>query len=239
MPNDGGGSSSWLFERNDAVIRAMISPGSDEFNPEDTEIEEGLHMRYEADDDGRHMRMVFRTRQVDGEWQEYSSSDSESSSESNEESESEGDENLEDSDDYDDAEVDNTSLGSVESTDEDGRPSVYVSTPYDCSALTEVVVDQQMVDSGLVCSICLIAPELGNTVTNLNCGHIFHTACITEWLSQTPTCPLCRRIAVPLRDRNHPGGFNRNNTPGNNSDWRQQQHERHVHWAFLTRLSRT
>lgn len=245
MPNGAGGSSSWLFEWDDAMTRTIISSGpGGEVNHEDyAEAIEASYMRYDTDDEGRHMRMVLRTRQVDGEWQEYSSSESESDSESDEESDSESDEHGEDSDEgYDEGvgfppphHVEGTNSGTgFPPLEEDGRPIAYISAQYDFSVLAEVIVDQQMVDSGLVCSICLIAPELGKTVTNLSCEHIFHTACITEWLSQTPTCPLCRRIAVPLRGRSHLGGFNRINVSGTSSGRRDEPHERHVHWAFLT-----
>ncbi|KAI8378782.1 hypothetical protein EDC96DRAFT_493166 [Choanephora cucurbitarum] len=43
-----------------------------------------------------------------------------------------------------------------------------------------------------VCSICianLLSTE--SRVTALNCGHIFHLWCITEWLNTKQTCPVC------------------------------------------------
>jgi hypothetical protein len=32
-----------------------------------------------------------------------------------------------------------------------------------------------------------------NDITTLECGHQFHTTCITEWLQQRDNCPLCRQ----------------------------------------------
>ena len=48
------------------------------------------------------------------------------------------------------------------------------------------------------CAICLEEFEDGEEVTVMPCsrGHEFHPGCITEWLGQSNTCPLCRH-ALP------------------------------------------
>ena len=41
-----------------------------------------------------------------------------------------------------------------------------------------------------VCSIC---QDMVTSATRLtNCGHCFHGACIDEWFTQSPRCPMCR-----------------------------------------------
>ncbi len=41
-----------------------------------------------------------------------------------------------------------------------------------------------------VCSIC---QDMVTSATRLtNCGHCFHAACIDEWFTQSPRCPMCR-----------------------------------------------
>ncbi|TMW55943.1 hypothetical protein Poli38472_008591 [Pythium oligandrum] len=43
-----------------------------------------------------------------------------------------------------------------------------------------------------VCPICLIEFEEDEDVRNLPCKHIFHVACIDEWLKRNTTCPMCK-----------------------------------------------
>ena len=48
------------------------------------------------------------------------------------------------------------------------------------------------VNSSEDCSICLKVPKEKDIIHKLPCKHIFHKACIVEWLSKINTCPLCR-----------------------------------------------
>eukprot|EP00730_Choanoeca_flexa_P019240 TRINITY_DN9392_c0_g1_i3.p1 TRINITY_DN9392_c0_g1~~TRINITY_DN9392_c0_g1_i3.p1 ORF type:complete len:244 (+),score=35.65 TRINITY_DN9392_c0_g1_i3:163-894(+) len=47
------------------------------------------------------------------------------------------------------------------------------------------------------CAICLETSEESDLgfVKLKRCGHVFHQACVDEWLSKHNTCPLCRRLA--------------------------------------------
>lgn len=42
------------------------------------------------------------------------------------------------------------------------------------------------------CPICSDNYEDQNTVSVLNCGHVFHTKCIKEWGHYKPLCPMCK-----------------------------------------------
>lgn len=43
------------------------------------------------------------------------------------------------------------------------------------------------------CAICLEKMEDEDNVRGLECAHVFHVACVDEWLSrQQPSCPVCR-----------------------------------------------
>jgi hypothetical protein len=53
------------------------------------------------------------------------------------------------------------------------------------------------------CNICLQAlnPESQSVSTITQCGHIYHTECIRQWIAKRAICPQCTR-AVELK----PGG---------------------------------
>lgn len=42
------------------------------------------------------------------------------------------------------------------------------------------------------CSICIVDFDTDDEVVELNCKHIFHLSCITEWCQRKPDCPNCR-----------------------------------------------
>jgi hypothetical protein len=43
------------------------------------------------------------------------------------------------------------------------------------------------------CTICLGELAKGQLALTLRCGHIFHEACIYEWLGRRAHCPLCKQ----------------------------------------------
>lgn len=45
------------------------------------------------------------------------------------------------------------------------------------------------------CPICLVEIEPGCTVIYLGCEHVYHKECITRWLEEKTTCPVCRKHA--------------------------------------------
>ena len=49
------------------------------------------------------------------------------------------------------------------------------------------------------CAICLCPFDDEQDVRLLRCSHLFHAACIDEWLERANTCPCCkadcRRVA--------------------------------------------
>lgn len=52
------------------------------------------------------------------------------------------------------------------------------------------------------CSICLEA--CGKCKTTLECGHIFDTSCIFNWLRTNDTCPYCRDKVPQLKRSEQP-----------------------------------
>uniref|UniRef100_A0A915HT45 RING-type domain-containing protein n=1 Tax=Romanomermis culicivorax TaxID=13658 RepID=A0A915HT45_ROMCU len=43
-----------------------------------------------------------------------------------------------------------------------------------------------------VCSVCMSDYESGDALLVLPCIHNFHKLCISRWLTNKPTCPICR-----------------------------------------------
>ena len=46
-------------------------------------------------------------------------------------------------------------------------------------------------DSEKECAVCLTNDSFGFRVV-LECGHVFHKACLVEWVREKSTCPYCR-----------------------------------------------
>ncbi len=42
------------------------------------------------------------------------------------------------------------------------------------------------------CCICLCLMKIGENVTRLKCGHIFHFKCLDKWVQNKDACPFCR-----------------------------------------------
>ena len=41
------------------------------------------------------------------------------------------------------------------------------------------------------CMICMEEFEVGDTIKRLRCKHLYHSKCISKWLKQKKTCPIC------------------------------------------------
>ena len=58
-------------------------------------------------------------------------------------------------------------------------------------------ITQQQMDDGHECAICLLHYSVGEMVRQLPCQHLFHAECLSPWLRDHMTCPICRK---PLKD---------------------------------------
>lgn len=52
-----------------------------------------------------------------------------------------------------------------------------------------------------ICSICRDPLELDETAKKIVCAHVFHQACIDQWLMNANTCPLCRIVVDQFAPR--------------------------------------
>ncbi|KAI1728181.1 ring finger domain-containing protein [Ditylenchus destructor] len=48
-------------------------------------------------------------------------------------------------------------------------------------------------ESSAECSICLTTISRRKRGVLPQCKHVFHYACVSQWLEKTPQCPLCRQ----------------------------------------------
>ncbi|RIA04912.1 hypothetical protein BRARA_K00814 [Brassica rapa] len=52
---------------------------------------------------------------------------------------------------------------------------------------------EELIDRGLVvCAICREELTANERLSELPCSHCYHKDCISNWLSNRNTCPLCR-----------------------------------------------
>ena len=58
-------------------------------------------------------------------------------------------------------------------------------------------------DVDMECSVCLNCVERSHEIRELcNCYHVFHKECFDRWVDEGQvTCPLCRTIMFPAKDR--------------------------------------
>ena len=63
--------------------------------------------------------------------------------------------------------------------------------------------EEKSVAKETTCPICADAIAPGQTLCALDCQHLFHPACIQDWVHNNPSCPMCRE-AVLERVRGDP-----------------------------------
>lgn len=52
--------------------------------------------------------------------------------------------------------------------------------------------DEEITSESQMCAVCIESYKVGEVVTVLTCGHIFHKDCIEPWLLEKRTCPMCK-----------------------------------------------
>jgi hypothetical protein len=86
------------------------------------------------------------------------------------------------------------------------------------NALPKTKVDEKMLgETGEgECSVCMDSVALGDEVVKLPCTHWFHEVCVTAWLKEHNTCPICRKGLPNPEGENpqpRPGGSGNSNGP--------------------------
>lgn len=63
------------------------------------------------------------------------------------------------------------------------------------------MADTESADTATSCSICLSEYVRNEQILMLPCRHIYHRACVAEWLRAHSQCPLCKQDVVELLDQ--------------------------------------
>ena len=58
--------------------------------------------------------------------------------------------------------------------------------------MVKVTADDILEATNKECLICLEEQQIGAWACKLQCGHLFHKPCVTDWLEKHCTCPVCR-----------------------------------------------
>lgn len=83
--------------------------------------------------------------------------------------------------------------------------------------LPRLIVDRDLENiDDLACAICKDSVQSGTVVNQLPCSHIYHPSCITPWLSERNSCPLCR-FELPTDDKDYENR-KQNNSSGDPHD---------------------
>ncbi|KAK2657500.1 hypothetical protein Ddye_010552 [Dipteronia dyeriana] len=56
---------------------------------------------------------------------------------------------------------------------------------------------------GECCCICQEKYASGEVIGNLDCGHVYHVECITQWVLLKNSCPICKAPALAALERLH------------------------------------
>ena len=54
-------------------------------------------------------------------------------------------------------------------------------------------IDKELKKENKICSICFEKFYYNQNVNLLDCKHIFHTKCLSEWYKYKQECPVCRK----------------------------------------------
>uniref|UniRef100_A0A1B0AP56 RING-type domain-containing protein n=1 Tax=Glossina palpalis gambiensis TaxID=67801 RepID=A0A1B0AP56_9MUSC len=61
-----------------------------------------------------------------------------------------------------------------------------------CLRHQEVILTNMSAAPGVLCLICMECFSKDDCVDSTSCGHIYHSACIQNWLTRSKQCPKCR-----------------------------------------------
>lgn len=106
-------------------------------------------------------------------------------------------------------------------------------------AMPTIKITNRHLRSDSHCPVCKDKFELGSEARQMPCNHIYHSDCITPWLSQHNSCPVCRQelpaqgLGSGRRSTNRSRSSSRNSSSsssssfGSNANRRENTRESH------------
>uniref|UniRef100_A0A7N0V136 RING-type E3 ubiquitin transferase n=1 Tax=Kalanchoe fedtschenkoi TaxID=63787 RepID=A0A7N0V136_KALFE len=85
--------------------------------------------------------------------------------------------------------IEQLSISGVGSSQRRGPPAASRSS---INAMPTVKIKKSHLRSDSQCPVCMERFELGSEAKQMPCKHLYHSACITPWLAQHNSCPVCR-----------------------------------------------
>ncbi|XP_065518787.1 E3 ubiquitin-protein ligase Praja-2 isoform X1 [Lathamus discolor] len=65
-------------------------------------------------------------------------------------------------------------------------------------SLPQIVITNDQDGQEQHCIICCCEYVENEIITELPCHHLFHRTCVTLWLQESGTCPVCRHVLAPV-----------------------------------------
>ncbi|NWS49271.1 PJA2 ligase, partial [Probosciger aterrimus] len=65
-------------------------------------------------------------------------------------------------------------------------------------SLPQIIITNDQDGQEQRCTICCCEYMEKEIVTELPCHHLFHRTCVTHWLQESGTCPVCRHVLAPV-----------------------------------------
>ncbi|CAN0332189.1 unnamed protein product [Bubo scandiacus] len=91
-----------------------------------------------------------------------------------------------------------TALAHLESLGFDVEQAHPPATKETIDCLPQIIITDDHDGQEQCCTICCSEYVKDEIVTELPCHHLFHKPCLTLWLQESGTCPVCRHVLAPV-----------------------------------------
>jgi hypothetical protein len=89
-------------------------------------------------------------------------------------------------------------------------------------------IDEEIKQQYKSCTICTDEFEDDSKIQLLNCQHIYHHNCLTEWVKRKPDCPICRNpVKIYYKNGSENSGSNSENLENTSENTSEQNNNIH------------